>query len=66
MSGGLVDRMRRKADEIASEVARTEQDIRDGAFGEIELLREGADEIERLGLKLDKASEHRSDRGAEC
>lgn len=41
-------RMRARAQKIADEVSRSGQDIRNGVFSEIELLREGADEIELL------------------
>jgi len=48
----LVARLRRLADQIDREVSRTKSDIEDGVFGEIELMRESADEIERLRAAL--------------
>jgi hypothetical protein len=43
----LVARLRKLADRIDREVSRTKSDIEDGAFGEIELMREAADALEQ-------------------
>ena len=46
--GDLISRLREKADEVDESVARDKTDRDQGSFGEIELMREAADEIERL------------------
>lgn len=48
----LVIRMREKADEIDSQCSRTKTDIEDGVWGEIELLRDGANMAESLADAL--------------
>jgi hypothetical protein len=50
----LQNRLRAKADEIDDEVSRTKEDREDGVFGEIELMREAADLIDKLDARLFK------------
>jgi len=49
---GLTKRLRAAATKIAKDVPRTEQDIEDGVWGEIELMREAANAIEELEAAL--------------
>lgn len=48
----LVKRLRDQADVIDRAVSRNKDDIEDGLWCEIELMREAADEIERLRATL--------------